>query len=273
LNAVPGVARRDDAILVASGPLAAARAGGIQGMAALATVTLAAMAVAAGGRLASPWPWVLLHGLLAAILATAAGERGTRRLMHAAFLPAAVAGAASPVPAGVWLVAAVVLALTSHNALRERVPLFLSSAAARSRLLECLPGDRPVRFVDVGCGTGGVLVEVARERPTTQCLGLETAWLPWLIARARCGLSPNGARVMRRDLWQHPLRDVDVLYAYLSPVPMARLWAKACAEMAPGSVVVSNSFEIPGVPAESSLPVEDMTASVLHVYRVPPRGP
>ena len=271
MNAAPGTAGNDGAGLAGSGPLAAARAGGIQCLAALVTLALAAAAVAAGAELASPWPWALLHGLVATILATVAEESGTRRLMHAGFLPAALAGAALPVPGGVWLAAAAVLALTSHNALRERVPLFLSSAAACSRLLECLPCDRPVRFVDAGCGTGGVLIEVARERPTIQCLGLETAWLPWLIARVRCGLSPNGARAVRRDLWQHPLDGVDVLYVYLSPVPMARLWAKACAEMVPGSVVVSNSFEIPGVRPESSLPVDDLTASVLHVYRVPAR--
>lgn len=254
-----------------TGPAAAARAVSIQFVAGIGAIGSVAIAAAAGVEPTAAWPWALVHGFLAAALAAALGERGVRCLGHGAFVPAALLGAGLPVPSGVWLAAAALLALTSHNALRERVPLFLSSAAARSTLLSVLPSQRPVCFVDAGCGTGGVLIEVARERPTLQCIGLETAWLPWLVARLRCAGSPNGARVLRRDLWAHSLAGVDVLYAYLSPVPMERLWTKACAEMPPGSLVVSNTFEVPGVPAEARLPVGDLTGSVLLLYRVPPR--
>lgn len=252
-----------------SGPVAALRAAALQAAALAITLGAFGGAMLAGLPGASPWPWVLVHGLLAAVFAGLAGERGARLAMHGLFLPAALVGAGLPVPSGVWLVAAGLIALTSHNALRERVPLFLTSAAARRQLIELLPADRPIRFVDAGCGVGGVVVDVARERPTLACVGLETAWLPWLVARLRCAGSPNRARALRQDLWDYPLGQVDLLYAYLSPVPMERLWAKACAEMRPGSVVVSNTFAVPGATAEVCLPVDDLTGSVLRVYRIP----
>jgi hypothetical protein len=43
-----------------------------------------------------------------------------------------------------------------------------------------------------------------------------------------------------------PLAGQDVVYAFLSPAPMKQLWAKAQAEMTPGSLFVSNSFPVPG---------------------------
>jgi len=128
------------------------------------------------------------------------------------------------------------------------------------------------RILDAGCGTGGVVIEVAREVPTLGCTGLETAWLPWLVARLRCAVAPNGARALRHDLWHYPLSSVDVLYAYLSPVPMGRLWDKACAEMASGSLFISNTFEVPGAAPETSVPVDDLTGAVLHLYRIPARA-
>ena len=122
--------------------------------------------------------------------------------------------------------------------------------------------------MDVGCGLGGVVSTVAREHPTRVCLGLETAWLPYMISRLRCLLSANPVTVLRHDLWQHDLSDADVVYAYLSPVPMARLWRKVMAEMRPGTLFISNSFEVPGVPASASVEIDDATGSVLHVYRL-----
>jgi len=37
------------------------------------------------------------------------------------------------------------------------------------------------------------------------------------------------------------------VYAFLSPVPMPDLWCKVRTEMRPGSLFVSNTFDVPGV--------------------------
>jgi hypothetical protein len=216
--------------------------------------------------------WVFVQAALAVLLATAAGQARWWIVMHSVFVPAALLLDRLSPPSWMYLAGAALLALTNGNAMRERVPLFLTSRAARERLLALLPEDRPIRFIDVGCGFGGVVASVGRERPTLECLGLETAWLPYLVSRLRCALSPNQATVARRDLWLHDLTCADVVYAYLSPVPMERLWRKIIAEMRPGALFISNSFAVPGVDALASLPVDDATGSVLYVYRLPGAG-
>lgn len=231
--------------------------------------TIAACCIASAAALDAPWLfWVLVQATIAMLLATVVAQAPWWVVMHGLFAPAALL--LSQVSAPPWIHAgcAALLALTNGNALRERVPLFLSSRAARARLLDILPPDRPLHFVDVGCGLGGVVSTVAREHPTRVCLGLETAWLPYMISRLRCLLSANPVTVLRHDLWQHDLSDADVVYAYLSPVPMARLWRKVVAEMRPGTLFISNSFEVPGVPASASVEIDDATGSVLHVYRL-----
>ena len=39
----------------------------------------------------------------------------------------------------------------------------------------------------------------------------------------------------------------DVVYAFLSPAPMPRLWEKVQREMRPGTLFISNRFIVPGV--------------------------
>ena len=236
-------------------------------------ITLAVYCVAGIASLDAPWTfWALVQAALAVLLATAGGQAQWWVLMHSAFVPAALLLHQFSPPPWIYLGCAGLLAVTNGNALRERVPLFLTSRAARARLIELLPALEPINFVDVGCGFGGVVARVGRERPTRECLGLETAWLPYLVSRFRCALSPNQVTVARRDLWQHDLSSADVVYAYLSPVPMARLWRKVVAEMKPGALFISNSFAVPGVQPVASFEIDDATRSVLHVYRLPDAG-
>lgn len=232
-------------------------------------LTLALHCVATIVALDAPWTfWALVQAGVAVLLATACGQPQWWVIMHSLFAPAALLLDQVGPPPWVYLSGAFVLALTNSNSLRDRVPLFLSSGAACDRLLALLPPDTPIRFVDIGCGFGGVVSAVGRERPTLDCLGLETAWLPYLVCRLRCAASPNHVRVSRSDLWRHSLGDADVVYAYLSPVPMARLWRKLAAEMRPGALFISNSFAVPGVQPDSAIPIDDATGSVLYVYRI-----
>ncbi len=61
--------------------------------------------------------------------------------------------------------------------------------------------------------------------------------------------------------------DYDVVYAFLSPAPMPRLWEKAGIEMAPGAMLISNSFVVPDVAPVAVITVDDRRATRLYVYR------
>jgi len=49
-----------------------------------------------------------------------------------------------------------------------------------------------------------------------------------------------------------------VVYCFLSPVPMPPLFDKARREMRPGSLLISNSFQITGHPADEIVSVDDL---------------
>ena len=128
---------------------------------------------------------------------------------------------------------------------RERVPLYLSDTDTCNALLDLLP-QGSLHFLDLGSGLGDTLSFLAPRRPDARFTGIESAPLPFLVSRLRLLGCPN-AEVRCGNLWHENLARYDVVYAFLSPEPMPALWAKVSREMRPGTLFVSNSFEIPGV--------------------------
>lgn len=211
--------------------------------------------------------FALMQGLLAALLAGL--MRMPRWWLVIGFLFApALAGALSLQISSAWYFAGfVLLALVYWSVFRTRVPLFLSSRRAHAALAELLPDSKGFSMIDLGSGLGGVLARLSGIRAGGNYIGMETAPLPFLVSRLRLSRMDN-CRVVWGDFWQRDLSGFDVVYAYLSPVPMAKLWQKVKCEMKPGSLFISNTFTVPGVAPYRTIPLDDMSGSVLYVWQI-----
>lgn len=217
----------------------------------------------------SQWPlvaWALLAGALAALagagLRLGLGWRGFVFLVPLALvwqLGQAFPGWVYPVVLGMLL-------LVFGGGLLTRVPLYNSNRRTWRVLAGLLP-EAPGIFVDLGAGLGGPLAFLAPRRRAWQFRGVEASPLVWLVAWMRT--RPVGCRMRLGSIWREDLQDVDVAYAFLSPAPMAELWAKVRQEMRPGTLLVSHSFEVPGVTAEQVLPLPGRPGACLRLYRVP----
>ena len=72
--------------------------------------------------------------------------------------------------------------------------------------------------------------------------------LPFLLSWLRAALGARSCRISWGDFHDLDLGRYDVVYAYLSPAAMHELSQKAKREMRAGTLLISNSFAIPGVP-------------------------
>lgn len=211
--------------------------------------------------------WAWLHGALAASLAWATTLPRWWIPILLLFAPAGVFALTLDVPPLAWLAAGALPWLVFRGVLRDRVPLFLSDGPATSCLLELITDEHPVSVIDLGCGTGGLLLAIRSARPIARLKGIENAPLTWLIARLR--LANAAVDVAYGSIWDEPLGRYDVVYAYLSPAAMPKLWDKAQREMHPGSLLVSNSFEIPGAVPDRVIPLDGSgMATALYVWEM-----
>jgi len=147
--------------------------------------------------------------------------------------------------------------------------LYLTNTRTKAALATLLPKEANFRFADLGCGLGGPVLSLSRVRPDGYFTGFETAPALFLMAWLRRRLS-GGANIeiIFSDFWSQNLGEFDVVYCFLSPVPMPALFEKARLQMKPGSLLVSNSFEVPGTPADDILEVDDARNTKLHLWRM-----
>lgn len=220
----------------------------------------------------TPWSFAWCGGALAAGLSYACGQARWWWLIQLGFLPAALAMLALDLPPGLFLLAFLLFLLVYWSTFRTQVPLYLSSNkvwGALEGLLPAAQAGKGFSFIDLGSGLGGVLTHLARRRPDGDYAGVEAAPLPCLWSWLRIKLSGLGnCRVQWGSMWDCELGRYDVVFAYLSPVPMAQLWHKARAEMRPGSLFISSTFVVLDHPPQRTLQVDDLHHSTLYIWEM-----
>jgi SAM-dependent methyltransferase len=172
-------------------------------------------------------------------------ERRWRRLMVALGFPVSVLalGWQGGAPALWWLLPLALLWWLYPSRSWREAPLFPTPKGALDRLPALAPLPPGARALDAGCGAGDGLRELMRAYPQVRVEGVEwsrpIAWLARWRAR--------GARVRQGDLWADDWAAFALVYVFQRPESMPRVWAKACAELAPGACLVSLDFAVPDV--------------------------
>lgn len=211
------------------------------------------------------WPVTVAIGFIGATLATLLDQPRWWRLIHLGFAPLVVLATTLDLPPNLYLGLALLLFLFFRGAAKFQVPLYLSNRTT-ARALSTLLEGKEVRFLDLGAGIGSVVRPVCRACPNATVTGVEYAPGTWLVGRL---LTLGRPRLIWSygDLFKTDLRDFDVVYAFLSPAPMPALWQKVVAELRPGALFISNSFEVPGVPPTMVIQLDDRRATRLYGYR------
>ncbi|MBI3222330.1 MAG: class I SAM-dependent methyltransferase [Nitrosomonadales bacterium] len=223
----------------------------------------------------APLAFALFCGCIAATFSRMAGLARWWTIIQLLFVPAAVLMLSLNIPPGFFLIAFLIMLALYWSTFRTQVPLYLSSKQIWHALVNQLPPATPgasFRFIDLGSGLGGVLTHLARARPDGHYSGVESAPLPFLWSWLRTRRQPN-CTVHWGSIWDNKLgvcdlAQYDVVFAYLSPVPMARLWHKARSEMRPGSLFISSTFTVPEHAPHRTLQVDDLHHSTLLIWRM-----
>ncbi|NPA72634.1 MAG: hypothetical protein GXO35_07380, partial [Gammaproteobacteria bacterium] len=160
----------------------------------------------------------------------------------------------------------VVIWLFFANAITERVPLYFTNETTRQALKQLVANKEAIHFLDLGCGFGANVAFMAKQPAVIESHGVETAPVPYALSKLVTTL--KGGQTYAMDLWKTDLSYYDVVYAFLSPEPMPKLWQKVQAEMRPGTTFVSNSFAIPGVEASEIWTLEDGRQTQLYLYHI-----
>lgn len=202
---------------------------------------------------------------MALVLSSLSRQPWWWKAIHTLFAPLICLVSWIPVAPSWYLAAFLFLLLCYRGAFSGRIPLFLSTTSTCRAIVKLAEERNVSNIADLGAGIGSMVGALASSLPGTHISGVENAPIPWLIGYFRTTRFAN-SRWLFQDFWEHPLSDYDIVYAFLSPAPMERLWHKVKGEMHPGSLFVSNSFPIPDQKPSFLVKVDDVRETLLFCY-------
>jgi len=110
---------------------------------------------------------------------------------------------------------------------------------------------------------------LARRFPDQPVIGMELSILPWLYSRLRLTVQPQpNLHFHRMDFMQADLSHAALVVCYLLPEPMEALARKLVMEMAPGGLILSNTFAIRGWHPLDQITAPDLYRSEVYLYEI-----
>lgn len=235
----------------------------------LAALLLAAFTAQLFNTPLTPIVFALICGVYAATLSRLVGLARWWLLIQFAFAPLLVVMLSLNIPPIIFLIAFIFMLVIYWSTFRTQVPLYLSSNKVWQTLEIKLPSQESFTFIDLGSGIGGVLTHLSQTNPNGHYHGVEAAPLPFIWSWLRINFGRHTrCSVHWGSFWKTDLSQYDIVFAYLSPVPMDALWHKVKQEMRPGSLFISNTFAVKDHPPQETITVDDLHHSTLYLWRM-----
>jgi len=172
------------------------------------------------------------------------------------------------IPEYIYPVAFLILLLVFWNSASEQVPLYFTNRKTWHTINDFVKNNKSKSFVDLGSGSGGLVKYLATENDI-KCTGVENAPIVYLVSKIRILTSFQAKITIKyNSIWDEDLNNYDVVYCFLSPIPMKKIYNKALKEMKKGSYLISNSFKAPNIEASEVINIDDGRQTKLYIYKI-----
>ena len=128
---------------------------------------------------------------------------------------------------------------------------------------------------ELGAGWGTLAFPMAKHFQCSRVFAIELSPLPWLFMKLRHLLfRRSNLDIVRGNFLSHSLpNDIRVVMCYLHSEMLEKARPVLEKVLEPGTLVISNVFDIPGWEPEIIHRLEDSFCPQVYVYRVPDRKP
>jgi len=172
----------------------------------------------------------------------------------------------------------VAIALVFAYTLMTGSPPTPTSARVRRAMLRLLPRRLPTqpargRVYELGAGWGGNALALAETYPDQDVVAIERSPLPWLAARLRAAFAGHRNLTVRRgNFMKRDLSDAALAVCYLTGPQMSALAVKLEGELAPGALVLTHTFALPGWQPVDTVQADDLYKSPVYLYEAAARS-
>lgn len=145
--------------------------------------------------------------------------------------------------------------MSMELARRSAAPFFPSSKNVMRRAMKEADLKSGELFYDLGAGTGTSLI-IADKEFGARAVGFEINILPYCIAKIKIFFRRSTAKIFFRSLFNENLRNADVVFCFLLPRTMEKLYPKFKAELKPGARLVAYTFPPPAMTPAKTIVID-----------------
>ena len=160
---------------------------------------------------------------------------------------------------------------------RRSVPTIASAPAVRRQVAQLIANDYAARggayrVVDLGSGRGELARAIAKAVPQAQVTGVELALVPhWRARLWQTLFGPANLNFQRANFFTYDCTNASAVVLFLGKLTVPA-GDKLLRELAPGSLVISNDFELGENWLTNGITLETITLrtpfkTVLYIYR------
>ena len=147
-----------------------------------------------------------------------------------------------------------------------------SSRGALNVMVEALPTDTIGAIYELGAGWGTLAFPLALEYPQCEVIAYELSPFPWLFMMIRAHLSGIANLTIRRgNIHSLPIKGAAAVFMYLHSECLEKLKPRFENELAEGTLIVSNTFEVSDWVPQHIYELDDTMCPQVLVYRTPSR--
>ena len=139
------------------------------------------------------------------------------------------------------------LVLVYWSVFLTQVPYYPSGDEALEVVAKLIDHEKNLKVAEIGSGLGGLSIKLSKIHPLSSYIGIEIAPLPFLVSLVRSKFLSSKVIFKLGNYEKLDFADFDLVYAYLSPAAMPKLYEQCKAQMKPGSILVSHEFIVPGI--------------------------
>ena len=148
------------------------------------------------------------------------------------------------------------------------VPFVRTNNNKIEKLLECIKLNKWDTFVDLGCGDGKILEAISKKFPKNTVIWYERSYYPYKLALERKGKNKLHYQVYQSDFFKESFENVNIIYTYLMPHLMKKIWKKMKAECPKGAFLYSSSFPVAWVKPIQIISINHKKSKNIFVYKI-----
>lgn len=157
--------------------------------------------------------------------------------------------------------------------LRTGVPIVISPKAYIDFVIKYLKDDNLINsqsvVYELGSGWGGFSLAVAKLGPK-KILAYELSPVHILYSKIKAKILSSPVEFRRDDFFKADLSQADIIYTFLMPKVVERLWQKMKAECRPGTLMILLGHDIFGVEPVVRLKVDGVSKNkgIYYLYKI-----